>query len=67
MPISMVKTGFQVQLPESVIRLAKEGEIAAFEKIYSTYINASYNLAYRLTYNEAVAEDITQSVYLKVF
>ena len=65
MPI--INTGFRKQLPIEVIKRAKNGDVCAFEDIYHAYKDASYSLAYRLTYNTAVAEDITQEAYLKVF
>lgn len=63
----MDKTGFRCQIPEEVIKRAIKGDICAFENIYNTFINASYNLAYRVTYNATSAEDITQEAYLKIF
>ena len=62
-----INTGFRKQLPIEVIKRAKNGDVCAFEDIYHAYKDASYSLAYRLTYNTAVAEDITQEAYLKVF
>jgi RNA polymerase sigma-70 factor (ECF subfamily) len=38
-----------------------------FTDIYSRYSNKIYNLAYRMTGNEEVAEDITQDTFIKVF
>jgi RNA polymerase sigma factor (sigma-70 family) len=38
-----------------------------FNSIYKTYSDKIYNLAYRMTGNEEIAEDITQETFIKVF
>ena len=58
--------GFQQAVSPSVIRLAQIGDMSAFEEIYQQYSDASYNLALRITDNEALAQDIVQEVFIKV-
>jgi RNA polymerase sigma-70 factor (ECF subfamily) len=62
----MVKNGFQHQLPKDLILLAKSGDMSALETIYSTYIDASYSLSYRMTFNSQLSEDIVQDAFVKV-
>jgi RNA polymerase sigma-70 factor (ECF subfamily) len=49
------------------IRLAQEGDAAAFERIYRRYSRRVYGLCLRMTKNEAEAEDLTQEAFLQVF
>ena len=46
---------------------AKEGEMAAFESIVTTYENRVFTLALRSTGSEADAADITQEVFLRLW
>ena len=55
-------------IPEDeTIRLAQEGDAAAFERIYRRYSRRVYGLCLRMTKNEAEAEDLTQEAFLQVF
>jgi RNA polymerase sigma-70 factor (ECF subfamily) len=49
------------------ILLAQGGDAAAFEKIYKTHSHRVYGLCLRMTANPALAEDLTQDVFLQVF
>lgn len=64
---TIVIKGFQQQLSKEDIKLAMSGNLAALETIYHTYVDASYSLAYRITYNSVLAEDVTQDAFVKVF
>lgn len=46
---------------------AARGDGRAFEKIVERYDRVVYNLAYRMVRNEDDAQDITQTVFIKVF
>jgi RNA polymerase sigma-70 factor (ECF subfamily) len=50
-----------------VIRLAQEGNAAAFEHIYKLHSRRVHALCLRMTRNPALAEDLTQDVFLQVF
>jgi RNA polymerase sigma-70 factor (ECF subfamily) len=50
-----------------VIRLAQEGNAAAFEHIYRLHSRRVHALCLRMTRNPAHAEDLTQDVFLQVF
>jgi RNA polymerase sigma-70 factor, ECF subfamily len=50
-----------------VIRLAQEGNAAAFEHIYKLHSRRVHALCLRMTRNPALAEDFTQDVFLQVF
>ncbi len=55
-------------IPEyETIRLAQEGDAAAFERIYRRYNRRVYGLCLRMTKNEAGAQDLTQEAFLQVF
>jgi len=49
------------------IRLAQEGNAAAFEHIYRLHSRRVHALCLRMTRNPALAEDFTQDVFLQVF
>ena len=50
-----------------LVKRSLEGDILALEAIYLEYKQPLFNLAYRYTYDRAVAEDIMQEIFLKVF
>ena len=50
-----------------IIRLAQEGDAAAFEHLYRTHCRRIHALCYRMTGNPTLAEDLTQDVFLQVF
>jgi RNA polymerase sigma-70 factor (ECF subfamily) len=56
-------------LPEeaSLIAAAKEGDSEAFRQLYEHYRDRIYNLIYYSLRNSHQAEDLLQSVFLKVF
>ncbi len=55
------------EIPNDIIIKASRGDIDAFEKIYKVASNYVYNIAFRITNNKEEAEDVTQSVFLKVY
>ncbi len=63
----MGQQGFSKSIPEQVIRLAQKGDQKSFEHIYLTYVDASFNLAYRICNDAQLAEDIVQNSFIKVF
>jgi RNA polymerase sigma-70 factor, ECF subfamily len=50
-----------------VIRQAKEGDPAAFERLYKKHSRHVYSLCFRMIRNPAEAEDLTQQAFLQVF
>ncbi len=56
--------GFQQQIALEVIRQAQSGDIDAFESIYRTYADACHSLAFRISGNPTLAQDIVQVVFL---
>ena len=50
-----------------IIRLAQGGDAAAFEHLYKSHCRRVYALCLRMTGNPALAEDLTQDVFLQVF
>ncbi len=56
------------ELPESeAIRLAQQGDAAAFERIYRLHNRRVYSLCLRMVGNTAEAEDLTQEAFLQLF
>jgi RNA polymerase sigma-70 factor (ECF subfamily) len=49
------------------IRLAQEGDAAAFERIFQSYVRRVYSLCLRMVRNTCEAEDLTQEVFLQLF
>lgn len=60
--------GLDVSNPHTdLLRRARRGDAAAFERIYRDHAPAIYTLALRLTGNHAAAEDIVQDTFLRMF
>lgn len=56
------------ELPESdAIRLAQQGDAAAFERLYRLHSRRVYSLCLRMVGNTAEAEDLTQEAFLQLF
>ncbi len=53
-------------LGDDILRLAAQGDIGAFEKVYRAYAPFVYNVAYRMVEAREDAEEITQEVFLIV-
>lgn len=51
---------------EELARLAADGDAAAFDEIYSRHRRFVYNVAVRMTGNQADAEDLTQESFVTV-
>jgi RNA polymerase sigma-70 factor, ECF subfamily len=49
------------------IRLAQQGDAAAFERIYSLHNRRVYALCLRMVGNTAEAEDLTQDAFMQLF
>jgi RNA polymerase sigma-70 factor (ECF subfamily) len=49
------------------IRLAQQGDAAAFERIYRLHQRRVYSLCLRMVGNAAEAEDLTQEAFLQLF
>lgn len=50
-----------------IVRRVLEGDVKAFETLVDKYEKPVYSTAYRMTKNIDDAEDITQSVFIKVY
>jgi RNA polymerase sigma-70 factor (ECF subfamily) len=56
------------ELPEAdAIRLAQQGDAAAFERLYRLHNRRVYSLCLRMMGNTAEAEDLTQEAFLQLF
>ena len=55
-------------MPEAeALRLAQQGDAAAFERIYQLHNRRVYSLCLRMVSNTAEAEDLTQEAFLQLF
>jgi RNA polymerase sigma-70 factor (ECF subfamily) len=60
-----IETG---ELPEAeAIRLAQQGDAAAFERLYELHSRRVYSLCLRMVGNTAEAEDLAQEAFLQLF
>lgn len=50
-----------------LVRLAADGNLAAFELIYRRYYRRTFSLALRMTGSQTEAEDLTQEVFIQLF
>jgi|GEM_PF-397288 len=50
-----------------LVSLGREGNMEAVESLYEMFKRPIFNLAYRHTMNAAVAEDLLQDIFIKVF
>lgn len=56
------------ELPEAeAVRLAQQGDAAAFERLYRLHSRRVYSLCLRMVGNTAEAEDLTQEAFLQLF
>lgn len=53
--------------PKNLMQLAKEGDPEAFGRLYELYFTPVYRYLYLRTKNKEEAEDLSQSVFIKVF
>lgn len=52
---------------ENVVRMAQQGDVAAFERIYQLHSRKVYALCLRMVSDRSEAEDLTQDVFLQLF
>jgi RNA polymerase sigma-70 factor, ECF subfamily len=52
---------------ENVVRMAQQGDAAAFESIYRLHSRRVYTLCLRMVSDRSEAEDLTQDVFLQLF
>jgi DNA-directed RNA polymerase specialized sigma24 family protein len=45
----------------------KEGNVAAFSKLYNLHINMLYNYGYKLTTDVELLKDCIQEVFIKIY
>jgi RNA polymerase sigma-70 factor (ECF subfamily) len=51
----------------SIVRLAQQGDVVAFERIYRLHSRKVYALCLRMVGDPSEAEDLTQEVFLQLF
>src|SRR5580658_771473 len=54
-------------IDENVVRMAQQGDVAAFERIYRFHSRKVYTLCLRMVSDRSEAEDLTQEVFLQLF
>jgi RNA polymerase sigma-70 factor, ECF subfamily len=51
----------------ALVRGSKEGDLAAFQRLFEKYHRRVYNLVYRMVGNDQDASDLTQEVFIRVY
>lgn len=64
---STLRESCNVLSEAEAIRLAQQGDAAAFERIYELHSRRVYALCLRMVTNPAEAEDLTQDAFLQLF
>src|SRR5580704_14632803 len=54
-------------IDENVVRMAQQGDVAAFERSYRFHSRKVYALCLRMVSDRSEAEDLTQDVFLQLF
>lgn len=54
-------------LEKDTVRLAQDGNGAAFEQLYRRYCGLVFSVCLRIVKNDSEAEDLTQEVFLQLF
>ncbi|MBT8400312.1 MAG: sigma-70 family RNA polymerase sigma factor [Rhodothermia bacterium] len=52
---------------QAIVRQVLAGDVSAFTHLVDRYQRVVYNAAFRITSNQQDAEDVTQTVFLKVY
>jgi RNA polymerase sigma-70 factor (ECF subfamily) len=65
--ITEKKPASRQNFPLEWVRLSREGDSRAMERLYSHFKAPFFGLAYRYTYNSAASEDILQDIFIKIF
>lgn len=52
---------------ETLVTKTKKNDTEAFTKIYQNYNNTVYFIAMQFFYNEEIAKDIVQDVFIRIF
>jgi RNA polymerase sigma-70 factor (ECF subfamily) len=60
-------TGFAQRVDAMLLARAQAGDMQAFAALYACFGRACFNLALRMVGNRALAEDLVQEVFLKLF
>lgn len=63
----MENSALKTDTVSSFITAAQNGDNSAFRKLYDLYVNAMYNISYRIVNNKDEAEDVLQESFLKAF
>src|SRR5215470_16718028 len=64
---ALPEDAFMPRPPDSagdVVRRASAGELAAFEELYKSHLHHVHGLALRMVHDAALAEDLTQDVFV---
>ena len=63
----MTGSPFDLDVPQSLVDLARGGDVAAFEQLYRRFERPVFNLAWRMLGDADAAREILQDSMLKVF
>ena len=63
----MAKDSIHIDIDKAILLKLKEGQNSAFNMLYWKYNAKLYNFVYGILYDKSLAEDITQSAFLKIW
>ena len=58
---------FEIDAERDLARRIQRGDARAERRLYDDHVGAVYGLAYRMTQDAALAEDLTQDIFLRAF
>lgn len=56
-----------IDIALDTLERASQGDIGAFEQVYKAASGFVYNVAFRITHNNADAEEVVQDVFMKIY
>jgi RNA polymerase sigma-70 factor (ECF subfamily) len=63
----MAQSPFEIELDEMTLAQARRGQVGACERIFRTYQQPAYSVAYRICHCRETAQEITQEAFITAF
>lgn len=65
--MSLMRQKYEIGSESDLIDMCRQGDMDGFRQIYALYKNRIWSIALHFVGNEAIAADITQQIFLKLF